>query len=551
MTPDQIHSLLSKAYSGKNAKTITGSIASFSRHITHPWYEKSVRWCAQIMKRYGFDSVRVLSFPIDGKKLYGNWKSPRYWAVSRAYLKVYIDGQWRTMADYSKIATSLFVYAAPTNGEITGELALPDAPDLKGKLVFADPTSATYNAIAEGKALGIATDFAPNWPGVRSDQDFRNGRRWDNGFLFEDRKGLVGFSLSRNQGDLIRERLRQRGSLPCKFRVDGYLGKGRMYCATGCIKGSEKTGEEVVSVAHLYEVGANDNGSGVAASIECLRAIQQLIREKKLLQPKRTIRVVFAFEIIGMLAYFFGPGKKTRYVAGINPDMVGEDQKKCRSVLNIYQAPASNPEFANKLIIRLLSNSAGKKFRLGIHPFMVNDNVVTDPLIGATCPALIHIRDQFYHSNEDTINKVSEKTLHWVGSAMAAYLYATASLEQDDLDRFLGIVLPVAEKPIKPENALEKKAGQLVPRRTHVGGTFTFEHIAPEKRTSLKFHASWSPKWNLPVFWVNGKRSLLDIFRKASHESGPYKLEEFIEYFTFLAREKLIQLKIRQHTAKR
>jgi hypothetical protein len=605
MKLDSIYRTVFNTYSGKKAKQFTARIYRYNRWITHPKYQKGALCCRDILKKVGADSTQLLKFPIDGKRCYGNWKTPKYWNVTKAYLKLKINGKWKTFADYKKIPASIFVYSAPTRGEIRTKLVAFDCKNLKGKLVFCHPNDDTQlrfetrnTGIRGGR--GIVTDFAPNWKGVRSNRDFRNGHRWDNATLFEAKKTLAGFSLSRNQGIIIRKELKKKGAIECRFQVAGKLGPGKLYCTTGTIRGSRYPNEEVVLAAHLYEAGANDNGSGVAAGIEAMHAIKSLIKRKKIPPPLRTIRVIFTFEIVGFLAYFeYIKDQNRKYIAGVNPDMAGEDQKKCKSTLNIYQSPDSNATFADPLLMDFMIRSAGNKLKYAIRKFIVNDNIISDLAIGIPCPALIHLRDRFYHSNEDNMDKVSAYTLKRVGGAIAAYMYAAASINPstapdiaalcrsyaldrlrrgdqagisrekldhmveveceriNSIERSTGLDLrydreklqevksSIKTTPSKKQKlpaVLVNKAKRIVPVRKVIG-PFTLEHIPFEKRCRLKFQPVWSGKLNLPVFWADGKRNLFEIFQKACNESGPYDLKEFIEYFLFLEKEKLIKIK--------
>jgi hypothetical protein len=597
-----LHRLITRAYSGRRARSLVAGIYRSDRHITNPQYEKGALFCWRRMKELGLDGVELLKFPIDGKRFYGNWKTPKHWDVRRARLQLKIGGRWRTFADYGRIPTSLFVYSAPTQGEVRTLLVPAECEDLRGKLVFSGDGRADPLHIRKQGARGVVSDFAPNWPGVRTDQDFRDGHRWDNSFLMEDDSGLVGFSLSRNQGVVVRKELEEKGAVECRFKVDGRLGKGDLSCVTGCLRGAEKPDEEVVVVAHLYEAGANDNVSGVAGSIEALHTLQTLIRNGVLKPPARTIRVLFTMEIVGFLAYFTRVARSgRRYVAGVNPDMLGENQKTCRSVLHVYQAPDSVASFADPLLLDFVRRSADPSFKYEPKGFIVNDNMVSDPTIGIPCPALIHLRDRFYHSNEDSVDKVSSRTLQIAGGAMTAYLYAAAALDSDlapevaelcvahaarrlhqaaekgaltrrqrdylvgveqarlrSIERFSGADLGEKRRKIRalagrlkvsPEKReaiparVVREARRLVPVRTAMG-PLTFQHIDPAKRAGMKFLPMWSQRLNLPLFWVDGKRTLLEIYEKSRCEFAvPLQMQDLLEYFRLLHREGLLRLR--------
>lgn len=606
MALESILTTVLKAYSGGQAKADVARLYRYSRHITNAQYEASAAWCCERMRALELDDVELLKFPSDGKILYGSWKSSPCWNVDEAWLKLKLNGRWQTVARHARIPTSVFPYSAPTNKEVRTQLVSAQASDTTGKLVFAEALSETPEALARRGALGVATDYSPNWPRVRGPRDFQDGHRWENSYLLEDQAGLAGFSLSRRQGKVIRRELDRQGAVECRFLVRGTRGAGHLHCATGCLRGVGKPDEEVVVVAHLYEPGANDNCSGVAGAIEALRAIKALTDRGVLAPPERTIRVVFTFEIVGFLAYFQRArtlGKT--YVAGVNPDMIGQDQKKCRSVLHVYHAPDAVSSFADPLLMHFIGKTARGKLKTKPKGFIVNDNIISDPAIGAPCPALIHLRDRYYHSNEDTPDKVSARTLKLVGGAMAAYAYVAAAMDpnlaretarlcvsaatrrlrqeshgdRDRLNHFLecelsrlngleqlaGIGLADAQERVRAvarkiktkkaasservSRALAQRARALIPVRT-VAGTFALGHLSPEQRAKAPFNPTWSPKLNLPVFWSNGQRSLWDIYQRQRHESPkPLSLKQLVDYFVFLEGHKLIRLRKRRNSA--
>ncbi len=603
MTPDRLLASLLKTYSGSRAKADTARIHRFSRHITNRKYEESVAWCCERMRALGFDDVERLTFPTDGKRLYGTWITPPCWNVDKAWLKLKLNGRWESVANHARIPTSVFQYSAPTSGEIRTQLVPANCRHAAGKLVFADTLRETPESLAKRKAVGLATDFAPNWPGVRGPRHFLDGHRWDNAYLLEDQAGLAGFSLSRRQGRRIRRALARDGAVDCRFEIKGTRGPGDLHCATGCLRGTEKPDEEIVIVAHLYEPGANDNCSGVAGSIEALRAIKSLIARGVLPPPARTIRVVFTFEIVGFLAYFEHVRKRGKtYVAGVNPDMIGQDQKRCRSTLHVYRAPDAVSTFADPLLWHLIRQAAGKALRFESRPFIVNDNAISDPIVGGPCPALIHLRDRYYHSNEDTPANVSARTLNLVGGAMAAYAYAIAGLTPalaceiarlcvaagqrrlrretrgdrhrldylldrelarlTALERWSGACLNDARErlrattrrlrpdtkpiPVPASRALRSRADSLIPVRT-LPGPLTLQYLPPEQRAREAFNPAWSPKLNLAVFWCDGKLSVWDLYLLHRQEwDKPLSPDKFVDFFVFLARHKLIRLRQRR-----
>ena len=121
---------------------------------------------------------------------------------------------------------------------------------------------------------------------------------------------------------------------------DPGLPDGEVDIVTGVVPGSDPDGEEVLLVAHLYEVGANDNMSGAAVCIEAARSLGRLVEQDVLARPRRSVRVLLCYEQYGTIAFLDMHRKLVpRIVAGLNADMVGEDQELCGSVLQIDRTP--------------------------------------------------------------------------------------------------------------------------------------------------------------------------------------------------------------------
>jgi aminopeptidase YwaD len=137
-------------------------------------------------------------------------------------------------------------------------------------------------------------------------------------------------------------------------------------------------------------------------------------------------------------------------VAGVNLDMVGQDQDQCGSVFVIESPPAAMPSFAPDLLERLreewmgeMPNLAGRMsyplFRHTVSPFSGGSDhyILSDPSVGVPTPMLIQWPDKFYHTSEDTLDKVSSHMLAVVGGLAATYAYFVADA-RDRQVRWLG-----------------------------------------------------------------------------------------------------------------
>ena len=254
-----------------------------------------------------------------------------------------------------------------------------------------------------------------------------------------------GFSLSKRQGNYLRGLLASGRPVVLKATVAARLFAGHMDVVTATIRGRTKPNEEVFLVAHLChpQPSANDNASGSGLLLEVARTIQTLIASRRIPRPRRTIRFLWVPETLGTTAYLYHHEKEARrLVAGINLDMVGENQELCRSTLNLDRTPDSNPSYLNDFVWTLMERSVGvfdpltafgsaSTFRYRVSAFSGGSDHVefNESTIGAPCVMLLQWPDLYYHSSLDTMDKVSEDSLRRVGwiTTMAAVTLADAT----------------------------------------------------------------------------------------------------------------------------
>jgi len=126
-------------------------------------------------------------------------------------------------------------------------------------------------------------------------------------------------------------------------------------------------------------------------------------------------------------------------VAGINLDMVGQNQELCGSSFLIERLPQALPSFADDLIARLREELTQESqshtgqggfalFRHASTPFSGGSDhyILSDPSVGVPCPMIIQWPDKFYHTSQDTLDKVDPASLHRAGVLAATYAYFLA-----------------------------------------------------------------------------------------------------------------------------
>ncbi|MBC7260633.1 MAG: M28 family peptidase, partial [Chloroflexi bacterium] len=188
--------------------------------------------------------------------------------------------------------------------------------------------------------------------------------------------------------------------------------------------------------------------SGSAALLELGRTLQSLIQRGKLPPPKRSIRLLLVPEMTGTYAYLAThEGEIPHMVAGVNLDMVGQNQELCGSVFIIEETPAATPSFATDLLERmreewmaqaqnLSSSSSYPLFRHTVTPFSGGSDhyILSDPTVGVPTPMLIQWPDKFYHTSEDTLDKVDPHMLATLGGLATTYAYFVANAGPREVD---------------------------------------------------------------------------------------------------------------------
>ena len=94
---------------------------------------------------------------------------------------------------------------------------------------------------------------------------------------------------------MVRKLLSEHGKVLVKAAIDTRYYSGKYPYVTGVIRGASS--EEVLTLGHSSEQGAQDNATGVSAMLESLATLNRLIESGKLPRPKRTIRLFIMGEL--------------------------------------------------------------------------------------------------------------------------------------------------------------------------------------------------------------------------------------------------------------
>ena len=167
--------------------------------------------------------------------------------------------------------------------------------------------------------------------------------------------------------------------------------------------------------AEIDAPGANDNASGVAAVLGCIRVLAALSTARPADACRATIRCLWGPEFLGTAATLHDCFRTTggaRPRAVINLDMVGENQTVCGGPFIVERpaglAPSLLGPVAEAVVERVFAVTAEHPGRWAASPLLgFSDHALfADPRIGCPAVQFCHTPDRFNHSAADTIDKV-------------------------------------------------------------------------------------------------------------------------------------------------
>jgi aminopeptidase YwaD len=453
--------LVKEELSGNIAKSFVAQVSRFHRIQGSTMFHEAAEYVKTELLKLGLKDAAIEQFPADGASKYWTYTSPMGWEVKSAELRL-MEPEEKLICTYEDTPQSLHTLSNATPPEgVTAELIDVGAgtkpedyegKDVKGKFVLATGRAKPVHeqAVYKHGALGVITDtITYEMPSVRESIDIPDAHAYQAIWPTAEEldKVAFGFSLSKRQGNQLRSMLKKGKTVKLKATINARLFPGKLDVVTATIPGASKPNEEIFLIAHLChpKPSANDNASGSGLLLEIARTIKALISKGKIQPPARTIRFFWVPETMGTVAYISNHADlPQRLVAGLNLDMVGQNQELCRSTLNLDRTPDSLPSYLNDYIFSLIEESvkefdsqthfgSGSTFRYNTTAFSGGSDHAefTEATMHVPCIMLIQWPDLYYHTSMDTIDKVSEESLKRVGwiTAVAALTLANADAE--------------------------------------------------------------------------------------------------------------------------
>jgi aminopeptidase YwaD len=313
--------------------------------------------------------------------------------------------------------------------------------DVSGKIVLADgagPGRFFREAMNRG-ALGVLTYAMPSYtrPEVNT-TSIQFG-----GIPLDSAKMSWGILLSYAARETLRKAM---AAGPVRLNVET---RTRIYPSEELtlvaeLKGTAAPDERFVFSAPVQEPGANDNASGVGTLAEMARSLADLMKKGEW-SPLRTITFIWGDEISAAERYLKENSNRTQGVRwGLSLDMVGENTAVTGGTFLIEKMPDPSavwtrgedhhtewggepigvdrlmPHYFNDFVLdRCRDQAAASHWVVNANPYEGGSD--HEPFLAAKKPGLLlwHFTDQFYHTDNDRLDKVSAETMTNVGICAA------------------------------------------------------------------------------------------------------------------------------------
>lgn len=245
-----------------------------------------------------------------------------------------------------------------------------------------------------------------------------------------DDEFIPAVSLPKTQGEAILAHLQSNPGAEARILIEGAETSERQshnVIATKKPTNKQKdTGDIIVVSSHLDSVpgapGANDNASGTAVTMEVARAMKNLPADTE-------VRFMsFGAEELGLIGSThyveqLSNDEKDRIIANFNLDMVGSKDAGDLVMATVDGKP--------NLVTELSQKSSSK---LNGEPTPVTPGGRSDhvPFHEAGIPAALFIHsptEPWYHSPEDTLDKISKEKLYDVAQIVATAVYDRARFD--------------------------------------------------------------------------------------------------------------------------
>ena len=481
-TAERAYAALAPGFSRDVATDVVRFMQQYWRLAGNPGYNASIDRIREHLAKSRMQ-VRVDEYA----------KSEPGWDYARG--TVTIDGESTPVLskDRDRVSLAINSFSTPAGGVTlplvdVGAGAERDfaGKDVKGAVVLGDASLGRLwqQAVrARGAAGVISTEIAgyirPADPAAMSEEQ-KDVLQWG-GISYDPKVKSFGFKASWRAASRLRAALARNPATRVRVDIESSFHEGPNRTLAAEIPGRTKPHERVVIVAHVQEPGANDNASGCATLLALVLALDEAIQKGAIAPPERTMTFMWLDEIRGSRQWLTSRKDEAAAVQYMfSMDMTGEDISKTGGTFLIekHADPSavwprpSDPHSewgAGQVKAETLKGNLLNDVHIAIAERRARDarwTVRTNPYEGgsdhtafanAGVPSLLnwHFTDRYYHTNQDTLDKVSADEMRNVGVTVATSAYFLASANEADA---LAVVA-LLERAAAARLALERKQG--------------------------------------------------------------------------------------------
>lgn len=436
--------LVRPQFTGQLAYETTDFVEDYWRVVGNTGFDKTIYLIADTLKAAGY--VIEEEATISDRLIYRIEKRTMNhdtWEPVSASLQIFGEKKPLLKSETNRNMTYLNSASTSKSGIIAEVIWIKSIDQLEtrsvsGKVIFTEMGARRVSKIAiEKGALGIISYDNPDYLQPEKNKTSIQFRS----LPAEDASEFWGIALSFEAKERLIEHL-QKGKTEVMVNIQTKRYPSEELTIVATIKGVKNADERLVFSAHIQEPGANDNATGVGAQLEIAKVAAKLFQEHKI-ELDRSMTFLWGDEIISTRRYIEEDPERAEGIKwGISLDMVGENTSITGGTFLIEKMPDPSaiwtrgmdkhsewggevlsledmkPHYLNDFILsNFKQQGTFANWKVETNPFEGGSDHT--PFIQANIPGLLlwHFTDQFYHTDNDRIDKVSQETLKNVGTA--------------------------------------------------------------------------------------------------------------------------------------
>ena len=476
---EEVHEVFDKEAAWK----LLEAIDPFYRVRGNQGYLRSLERCFLVMREAGFADPSGLDGPPDTVRYadYGPVKPA--WTPTSASLSVVspdvgVLHEFENESGHERTFLCVNSFPTPPQGIVAPLVSFDHnrPPETyAGTIVFSEdlPASTLFErAVRQGGALGVISGYLPDY----NDPDRnRDAIRYSSIPYDPERKGF-GLNVSPAKRDVL-ERLLDGGLVYVKVNIRSRFNEARSRTLVGQIRGTDDKAGAIALVAHLDEPGANDNGSGVAATVGMATGYLRALQEGRLPRPRRSVVFLIGTEFecsrewlraytgevdMALIIDMVGEAPDSNGATPLVERMPDPGAIWDRAPLDIHSEWGRSDVRESDLVGSYLNDYvlAAMKVRRDRVDWPVRSNPYEggsdhESFLERGIPAVLlwHFTDPYYHTNLDRLDKVSLDEMENVAIATLGLVHHYAEAGMSRAEEVLEIVMKAARLRLETEAA--------------------------------------------------------------------------------------------------